>query len=220
MSIGEQRPLIWTAGQSKEYWGGEIKKLDSVEGMIAAENCWNPYHVVSAEVVSFIHNSIPLVEDGLVTVDYGCWSGKWTRDLIDISSNIINVDMYEESEKCISMRHGDYARAKDCTMEYYVTSGNELKGLANCSVDYIFSMDSIVRSSTGIISDLSREFNRVLKPGGTCLLNVYVERAKSELAEFSGTWQKKSSFCAEYFNPRTHLIGPNRTSSCYVVLEK
>lgn len=224
----------WTTEASVEYWHQElIKAKDSVKKMKELSDRWNPYEYSKEDIKRMIRLCVPEEAHDLVTIDYGSYAGKWTRELMDISSKVICVDLHKESKKCIEKRHADYCKNSKCSLEYYVTNGDELFSIDSGSVDFIFSMDSLVRAPSKVLQNLSSEFYRVLKPGGFCLINLHREyiringpENRKQYPEFMFPtnskmyWSEKYSKQVKDLNPRTTVMGPNKTLSSFLILKK
>lgn len=98
-------------------------------------------------------------------LEIGCHLGRWTRNLI-VANSIIGVDLYDES--------GDYIKKEfsHLNFEFYRTEGDELNGIKDESVDFVFSIDSLTRASLEVIKSYLSEIFRVLKKDGTCALHI------------------------------------------------
>lgn len=101
---------------------------------------------------------LPNIKDKTV-LDLGCFDGKWTRWMVS-ASKIVCVDLAPDGFDKFSkdLEHNDVI--------FYQTSGCELSGIKSESVDFIFSLDSLVRSEIGIIESYIFEFKRILSADG------------------------------------------------------
>lgn len=87
--------------------------------------------------------------------------GRCTQYLKNLCDKLIVVDV---SEKCIQACQ---ERFRDCTtIEYYVNEGKSLDMIADQSIDFIFSWDSLVHADKSVMEAYIRQFSRILKPGG------------------------------------------------------
>jgi ubiquinone/menaquinone biosynthesis C-methylase UbiE len=77
--------------------------------------------------------------------------------------------VYEESFEFIK---NIIATDNEKEIEYYLTSGNELRGVESESVDFIFSRDSLVRMPYEDYRLYACEFDRVLKKGGKFFIHL------------------------------------------------
>ena len=100
--------------------------------------------------------------------------GRWTHFLAGLCERLIVVDL---SSKCIEACR---ARFRDVThIEYHVNDGRTLPMVAERSVDFVFSFDSLVHVDADVIESYLSELGRVLKPGGAGFIH------HSNVAEFS-----------------------------------
>lgn len=100
-------------------------------------------------------------------VELGALSGKWTKYLLS-ANKVTCVDINALSEKIIRERY----LSQNEKIDFYLSRGNELQGLEDKSVDYLFCIDTLVRSSEAIIVDYINETRRVLKRGGKALIHL------------------------------------------------
>jgi len=87
--------------------------------------------------------------------------GRCTQFLKDFCDHLIVVDL---SEKCIRACQDRFC---DCNhIEYHVNDGRSLDMIADQSIDFIFSWDSLVHADSSVMKEYIRQFSRILKPGG------------------------------------------------------
>jgi ubiquinone/menaquinone biosynthesis C-methylase UbiE len=87
--------------------------------------------------------------------------GRCTQYLKEVCDKLIVVDV---SEKCI---RACQERFHDCSnIEYHVNDGKSLDMIADRSIDFIFSWDSLVHADKSVMEAYIRQFSRILKPGG------------------------------------------------------
>ena len=84
-----------------------------------------------------------------------------------MAKRVIGVDLFEVSEKYIRSKYPQITN-----FEFYKTSGNELNGIDDNSVDFIYSIDSLMRLDPIVINDYINEVYRVLKKGGEAFLHL------------------------------------------------
>ncbi len=106
----------------------------------------------------------PMINDCTV-LEIGSCGGKWTQYMLN-AQHIICVDLNDEFFNYIK------GHIPCDNITFYKTSGNELAGIENHSVDFIFSMDTFVRIPKKSIFDYFKEFARVLRPGGKICLHL------------------------------------------------
>ncbi|HYE67600.1 MAG TPA: methyltransferase domain-containing protein [Anaerovoracaceae bacterium] len=102
---------------------------------------------------------------GKKVVDIGCLGGKWVYFMKEAAS-IICVDLNERAFDHIKAKLPDYP------LSFYKTSGDDLTGIPGATVDFVLSMDSLVRSETTIIHCYMHELKRVLKDTGKACLHL------------------------------------------------
>ncbi len=95
-----------------------------------------------------------------VVLEVGPGYGRWSEVLKSYCQRLILVDL---SEKCI---HACRQRLGSEDVEYHVGDGRSLTGLADASVDFIFSFESLVHAEAEVMQAYLAEFARVLKPEG------------------------------------------------------
>ena len=98
-------------------------------------------------------------------LELGCLDGKWTQTYHGLANEVILVDLDKSIEPTLKNKFGNKIR-------FYQTSGKELYGIADESVDVVFSMDTLVRCRRNIIFSYFREFSRVLKKDGEIYIHL------------------------------------------------
>jgi ubiquinone/menaquinone biosynthesis C-methylase UbiE len=107
-------------------------------------------------------------------LELGCLDGKWTQTYHGLANEVILVDLDNSIEPTLKHKFGSNIR-------FYQTSGKELHGIADDSVDVVFSMDTLVRCRRNIIFSYFREFSRVLKKDGTIYLHLPCDSIEGSL---------------------------------------
>lgn len=162
--------MLSTSENEKRCWRKEILDYDGLE--LFGYGWGNPMEVETREADGTIlgnylkikNDLIPMI-NGCTVLEIGSGGGKWTQYMLE-ASHIICVDLIDEFFDYIR----DHLRCDNIT--FYKTSGNELTGIQDHSVDFIFSMDALVRTPKNIITDYFKEFARVLRPGGKMMLHL------------------------------------------------
>lgn len=98
-------------------------------------------------------------------IDLGSLTGIWTARMLD-AKKIWCVDLNETGFKFIQKK------MDTSKISFYKTKGDELLGIPDNSVDFIFSMDTLVRAPKSAIEAYFSEFNRVLKEGGKTIIHL------------------------------------------------
>lgn len=107
---------------------------------------------------------LPKVKDKVV-LEIGSLDGKWTQHCLS-AKEIICVDLHEGGFSRLTERW------PNAPIRTYLTEGDELRGIESNSVDFIFSIDSLMRADKGIILSYMEEIKRVLKKDGNVCLHL------------------------------------------------
>ncbi len=108
-----------------------------------------------------------LVSADCTVLDLGTLGGKWLPYMLH-AKRVICVDINDEFEAFVRQRFPEYGDK----LEFYRTSGDELDGVADSSVDFVLSMDSLVRVNRDAIGNYMKAINRVLSPRGQALIHL------------------------------------------------
>lgn len=87
--------------------------------------------------------------------------GRWTQYLKDLCDRLIIVDL---AENCIDHCRRRFSAASN--IEYHVNDGRSLDAVADGSVDFVFSFDSLVHVEADVLAAYLKELTRKLKPDG------------------------------------------------------
>jgi ubiquinone/menaquinone biosynthesis C-methylase UbiE len=105
---------------------------------------------------------------GKTVLELGCLDGKWSQYIVPVAKHTTLVDLSKDIlpvlEKRIKKVGGDYT--------FYETKGFELNGVADGTIDLIFSMDTLVRVNKKFLKKYFSEFRRILKMDGKLLLHL------------------------------------------------
>ena len=101
-----------------------------------------------------------------VTLEIGALGGKWTRYLLE-SKKVIAVDVNNYFEKYLRRK---FPRSNN--IEFYIGNGDELTGISNKSVDFVFSIDTFMRVRSDYIWSYIKETARVLTDEGGAILHL------------------------------------------------
>ncbi|MCX6168365.1 MAG: methyltransferase domain-containing protein [Ignavibacteriales bacterium] len=108
---------------------------------------------------------LPNIKDKVV-LELGCLDGKWSQYIMPHSREAILVDLDKSIIPLLDKR------LKNKNYIFYETKGFELKGIANKSVDFIFSMDTLVRVKKKYIKKYFIEFERIMNNNGKILVHL------------------------------------------------
>jgi ubiquinone/menaquinone biosynthesis C-methylase UbiE len=98
-------------------------------------------------------------------LEIGAGHGRWSERLKQHCQHLILVDL---SERCI---HACKERLGDDGVSYRVGNGRNLPAVADASVDFVFSFETLVLVEADVLSDYLKEIARILKPAGTAFLH-------------------------------------------------
>jgi hypothetical protein len=87
--------------------------------------------------------------------------GRWTRFLKDCCSRLMVVDL---SANCIEVCKKTFASSTH--ISYHVNDGRTLDMIADTSVDFVFSFDSLVHAEADVIGSYLEQLSAKLKPNG------------------------------------------------------
>jgi SAM-dependent methyltransferase len=87
--------------------------------------------------------------------------GRWTNFLRRYCSKLTLVDL---AAKCIEACKQRFAT--DSHISYYVNDGKSLAMVPDCTIDFVFSFDSLVHGESDVIESYLAQLARKLKPNG------------------------------------------------------
>ncbi|MEY2481201.1 MAG: hypothetical protein QOI04_2128 [Verrucomicrobiota bacterium] len=102
--------------------------------------------------------------------------GRWTNYLREHCERLMIVDF---AEKCIEACRERFG--SDPRISYFVNDGRSLSMLADESIDFVFSFDSLVHNSARVIDAYLNELGSKLKVGGKGFIH------HSNLGEYAGS---------------------------------
>lgn len=122
--------------------------------------------------------------------------GRWSRFLKQHCDRLVLVDL---AERCIEACRERFAG--DSHIEYHVSDGRSLAAVADGSVDFAFSFDSLVHVENDVLYAYVEELARVLAPEGAAFIH------HSNLGRFAGLarWVRRMPMKLQYVLNR-HLI--------------
>jgi SAM-dependent methyltransferase len=111
-------------------------------------------------------------------------TGRWTAYLLDECEHLTAVDITPE---CVEACRGRFAHVPHA--EFHVNDGQTLPAIANASLDFAFSLDSLVHVEAPQLREYLGELARTLKPGGAAFLHhsnlgAYVESRTTRVATY------------------------------------
>lgn len=114
-----------------------------------------------------LHKMLSWLDDDSTLLDLGSMSGKWLKYFLS-AKKLVCVDINTAFIDVIRQR---YAAHID-KFSFYQTTGNELHGIANRSIDIVFCMDTLVRVEKEFIADYFTEMERVVKDDGKLIIHL------------------------------------------------
>jgi SAM-dependent methyltransferase len=130
---------------------------------------------------------IPRIPRGGVILEIGPGAGRWSVVLHTRARRLILVDV---SDRPLALCRERFADAE--TVEYVLSSGNDLPDVAPSSVDAIWSFDVFVHVAPVDQASYLAEVSRVLTPGGVAVIHHADGRNLGKLASRSG-WRTPMS---------------------------
>jgi SAM-dependent methyltransferase len=118
----------------------------------------------------------PYVAAGATVLEIGCGGGRWTRYLVN-AGRLIAVDI--DPVFFAPLR----ARFPQAKLEFYQSSGFELTGIADDSVDYVFSFGTFVHIEPDGIAAYFAELKRVLRAGGKAVIQYAAKEKRAGYKE-------------------------------------
>lgn len=112
----------------------------------------------------------PYVEPSSTVVEIGPGGGRWTRYLLR-ANRIICVDINPEFFEALKTTF------PTASLEFYQPRGCELDGIAEDSVDFVFTFGTFVHIEPKDIAEYLVDIRRVLKPGGVAVVQ-YADKTK------------------------------------------
>jgi ubiquinone/menaquinone biosynthesis C-methylase UbiE len=157
-----------TIQENKAFWDG---LYNWKEGGDEWSQAWgSPRTQWFGTILPRIHSFIPTK----VILEIACGYGRWTHYLKDLCDHLIAVDISEECIQACKNRFAD-----DKSVSFHVNDGKSLDMAADQSVDFVFSMDSLVHVDDTVIEAYIKEINRILTRDGAAFLH------HSNLGEYS-----------------------------------
>ena len=127
-------------------------------------------------------------------LDIGSLDG-YHIDWFDGAEKIYCVDIIDNFFELIKTNHSEK------NIECKLTKGSELSFIEDNYLDFIFSMDSIVRLTENQYKSYFNEFERVLKPGGVAYIHLPIEFGRMH---------------SKYLNDRPHIFTKNSLKEAIV----
>lgn len=99
-----------------------------------------------------------------LALDFGCGAGRLTRALAAHFEQVIGIDVSASMAAAASRLNADVDN-----VEFRVNASPRLEGIADASVDFVFSHITLQHIPAGLAAGYVGEFFRVLAPGGAAV---------------------------------------------------
>lgn len=107
------------------------------------------------------------VAPGTDVLEIGPGGGRWTGPLLQRARRYVGIDISAACiEHCRQMFGAAHPQAT-----FTLGAGSDLPGVANSSIDTIWSFDAFVHINRSEVERYADEFARVLKPGGVAVIH-------------------------------------------------
>lgn len=144
---------------SEHHWAHDGDEWDG-----QARYCGVPYDEWKSSLIETFLK--PRLGQKVNVVEIAPGHGRWTDHIV---SNCKSLTVFDLSPNCVEFcqeRFKDYKH-----LSCVVTDGSSLPGLADNSVDFIWSFDSFVHMPADVILSYLQEAARVLQPGGAITIH-------------------------------------------------
>ncbi|MDX6706971.1 MAG: hypothetical protein QOI48_2817 [Solirubrobacteraceae bacterium] len=149
----------------ERYWGDRWGDPETFE----------PYLEVRRRFVE------PYVRRGQAVVEIGGGGGRWTQYLLPAAARLVVVELNPEAFEHLRRRFPEASQR----MEFQCTSGYDMTGVADASIDLVFTFDVFVHLEPDGIASYLAEIERVLRSGGRAVVH-YADKRKPIAAENPG----------------------------------
>lgn len=145
---------------NKKWWGQDYDWSESGDEWSAP---WGgPEAQWYGSLLPRIHRFIPTGH----VLEIACGHGRWTQFLKDQCETLTGVDL---SEVCVEACRERFAG--DANVRFLTNDGTTVPEVADSSIDFIFSFDSLVHADAATIAAYLVEFRRVIKPDGVAFIH-------------------------------------------------
>jgi SAM-dependent methyltransferase len=127
------------------------------------------------------------VPDGAVALEIGPGAGRWSKPLAERSSRLVLVDV---SERPLDLCRKRFAGMQG--IQYLLSSGSDLPGVADASIDAVWSFDVFVHVAPRDQVAYLDEIARVLAPSGVAVVHHSDGRNRGDLPSRLG-WRSPMS---------------------------
>lgn len=124
---------------------------------------------------------------GAAILEIGPGAGRWSEALVPRASRLVLVDVCERPLELCRERFGG-----DTRIQYRLSSGNDLPGVEDSSIEVVWSFDVFVHVAPRDQAAYLEEIARVLTPGGVAVVHHSDGRDRGQLSSRHG-WRSPMS---------------------------
>lgn len=124
---------------------------------------------------------------GATVLEVGPGAGRWSQPLEARASRLVLVDVSEQPLELCRERLSGHT-----PVQYILSSGNDLSGVDDCSIDAVWSFDVFVHIAPRDQAAYLGEIGRVLRPGGVAVVHHSDGRNRGRLPSRHG-WRSPMS---------------------------
>jgi SAM-dependent methyltransferase len=109
-----------------------------------------------------IHRFVP---SGTI-LELACGYGRWTQFLQKLCHKLMVVDISQACIEACQQRFSDLSH-----LEYHLNDGKSLAAIADATVDFVFSFDSLVHADLSVLEAYISQFPRILTENGAVFIH-------------------------------------------------
>jgi ubiquinone/menaquinone biosynthesis C-methylase UbiE len=172
-------------------WGNREKWETQLSDGDKWSNAWGSVDMQwYGSLLPRIHKFLPSGNHARTILEIAPGYGRWPQYLQALCDRLVLVDL---NQNCIEACKARFAHLDH--IEYYVNDGRSLSMIADHSIDFVFSFDSLVHVEVDVIDDYLAELARVLTATGSAFLhhsNLGAVIDRVEKGEIASHWRAKS----------------------------
>jgi SAM-dependent methyltransferase len=130
-------------------------------------------------------------------LEIGPGFGRWTSHLVSSSQHLTVVDL---TERCIEHCRNRFADRTN--IEYWTNDGQSLDMVADESLDFVFSFDSLVHAEAHVLREYVLQLGRKLRPGGTGFIHHSNLHALADSSGAIPSWVTRKNWRGESMSAR------------------